>query len=406
MRKSISILLMGSVFLSLVSCQKTEKKRRTVGYKGDARGNAFLAAQRMLEKQGYDVMVQTRVGDLDYQISTLFLTPSSLNTVGRTKRVLRWIEGGGHLIVMLKSGEKRGNDFRMINYDSRHSSDDVSPGTKYLLDELDVELIDWAHQPATPSLSVMKRDDWEAMEEKDRAMLGAEKTTCQFAGQPMDIYQWADIGLAHDIRLSTEYGNAVSSGKGKHRYLSLIHGSGRVTLLADASPLRNRYIAYGDHARFVAELVGLSGDGKIVFTDGGGDNFFTMVWRYFWMAVIGLALVITFWLWKNLPRFGPPQSMPQSQVREFSAQVRGIGRFLWRQKRDDTMLVSLRRTVDRRLSLNAVGDHQGLFEQISERTGLPLESVIEAMTRQHVREPGVMVRVVKNLQLILKSINT
>ncbi|MCP5536577.1 MAG: DUF4350 domain-containing protein [Akkermansiaceae bacterium] len=398
-------LLIGLFLVSSVSCQKTVKKRRTIGYKGEARGNAFLAAQRMLQNLGKEVVSQRSIGDLNYGTSTLFLSPSSLNTEGRMKRILRWVDNGGHLVVMLASGEKRGNDFSRYHDVSSSSLEDGTPGLDYLLEELHVELVDWDHRPTAGSGAKLDRDDWEAMAEEDRALLGAEKVDYSLGGRKMTIHHWSDKGLEYDARFNSEYGTGSNMKTDKHRYLSMFYGRGRVSLLTDASPLRNRYIGYGDHARFVSELVNLSREGTIVFTDGGGDNFFTMVWRYFWMAVIGLAAVITFWLWKNLPRFGPPQDLPKSEVREFSGQVRGIGRFLWRHKRDDTMLASLRGTVSRRLSLGADGNHEGVFEQLAERTGLPVESIIEAMTRNQVREPGVMVRVVKNLQHILKTIN-
>ena len=106
MRQWALVLFCALLGLALSSCQKTEQKRRTVGYKGEARGNAFLAAQRLLERQGYSVSFKRNMGDLDADTATLFLTPSSLNTVGRSKRVLRWVGEGGHLVVMLKAGEK------------------------------------------------------------------------------------------------------------------------------------------------------------------------------------------------------------------------------------------------------------------------------------------------------------
>lgn len=413
--KTVPILyrLLGGLTLCLlfVSCDETEQKRRTVGYKGEARSNGFLATQRMLANQGRDVISQNSVGDLDYFTSTIFLSPSSLNTVGRTKRIIDWVDNGGHLIVMLSSGEKRGNDFRMEEEYSTYFLEGGTPGLEYLLEQLDVVPVDWNHESDVTAPTSLERDDWEAMKEDERVLLGSEKIEYSLGGKKMAIHHRADKGLKYDLQFGSgyqsgsDYGTAKAADKDKHRYLSLYYGNGRVSLLTDASPLRNRYIGYGDHARFVSELVDLSRDGKIIFTDGGGDNFFSMVWRFFWMAVLGLAITVIFWLWKNLPSFGPSQDLPDSQVREYSGQVRGIGRFLWRHKRDDTMLASLRRTVNRRLSLGEEGTHEGVFEQLAERTGLPVESVIEAMTRSQVREPGVMVRVVKNLQHILKKIH-
>lgn len=399
-----ALLLVFSV-LSLASCGETVDKRRTTGYKGEAKRNAFLAAQRLLEKQDETVDFRSGIGGLDTTTSTLFLPPSSLNTVGRSKYINSWVENGGHLIVMISGGRKRGNDFRPADVPGDADDQVVTPGLEYLLEKLKVELVDWHDKPDVSAVDKLDRDAWEAMEEADRVLLGSEKISFSLGSQKMEIHHWVGKALEYDVDHHDEYGMDTAQGMGKHVYLSLPYGGGRVSLLADARPLRNRYIAYGDHARFVIELVGLSRDGAVVFVDGGGDHFFAMVWRYFWMAVLGLAVLIVFWLWKNLPRFGPLQDMPESEIREVSGQVRGIGRFLWRHKRDDAMLASLRGAVNRKLSLDADGSHQAAFEQLAHSTGLPVASVIEAMTRTHVREPGAMVRVVRHLQQILQTIN-
>jgi len=397
----IRCLFVGLIVCVLfASCGETEKKRRTVGYKGEARTNAFLAVQRMFRKQGLDVITQQGIGRLDHEIATLFLPPSSLNTVGRAKRVIEWVDGGGHLVLMMEGGSTRGDDFRIRSKRSPNFDDDPA-GLGYLLEELDVEMVEWENEALDSTVYDMKRDDWEALDEKKRALLGSEETKLILDEQSLDVRHWSEIGLKYELEYEGEYG----SEEGNHRYLSLYHGDGRVTLLADASPLRNRYIGYADHARFAMEVAGMSRGGSLVFSSGEGDGFLGLVWRYFWMAVIGLLAVIVFWLWKNLPRFGPEQDLPESNMREFSDQVRGIGRFLWRHKCDDAMLAALRASVSRRLSLGAQGNHEGIFEQLATTTAIPVESIIEAMTREQIREPGVMVRVVKNLQRILKNIN-
>ena len=92
-------------------------------------------------------------------------------------------------------------------------------------------------------------------------------------------------------------------------------------------------------------------------------------------------------------------------MREYLGQVRGIGRFLWRHKRDDAMLGALRRSITRRLALTSGENHEGIFEQLAGITGLPVEQVIEAMSREYVHEPGAMVRITRNLQKIYQHIN-
>ena len=95
------ILLTLFVCFFCSSCQETELKRRTLGYKGKAKANPFLAAERLLNKEGFDAASAHGFGRLDEQTATLFIPTSSLNTVGRAKRVLEWVASGGHLILML-----------------------------------------------------------------------------------------------------------------------------------------------------------------------------------------------------------------------------------------------------------------------------------------------------------------
>ena len=395
-------ILLPLVFLA--GCGETERKRRTVGYKGEARSNSFLAAQRLLEQRGYDVEQRSGAGGLDYGTSTLFLAPSSLNTVGRAKRLMNWVDHGGHLVLMVSGGEKTGNDFRM---EQREWSmfDRESNGFDYLLKGLGVEIEQWSTEPENHLLDGMDRDDWEVMPEGDRVLLGSEISKLTLRERELTIHHWADRGLVFDAKYYSDVGSNDEPAENKHRFLSVSYGTGRVTVLSDARPLRNRYLGQADHAQLLVDLMDLSRGGQVVFTNGTGEGFFSLVWRNFWMAVVAAAVAVVFWLWKNMPRFGPVQDLPESTQREFSGQVRGIGRFLWKNKRDDALLGALRQNISRRIALTSGGQHEGLFEQLAASTNLPVEQVIEAMTRQDIREPGTMVRVTRNLQKIYQQFN-
>ncbi len=397
-----------------VSCGETEKKRRTVGYKGPARGNAFLAAQRLLKLRGYESEIKSGIAGLDEDTALLFLTPSALNTTSRAAAVLKWVKGGGHLALMISNGEKRSNDFRPNTTGWIWKSSEI-PGVSHVLDALSVKLVEWQHQTAEDYFSNLKeekesketssssltRDEWEALSEEERVLLGLKEVDFSFAGISHRIYLRSNQGLEYEELGVNEYG----TGKKKHRCLSLVYGAGRVTIFTDARPLRNRYIGYADHAELLLDLVELSPEGKIVFSDGSGEGLFDLIWRHFWMVVLGAVLTIIFWLWKNLPRFGPQQDIGEGEMREFSGQLRGVGRFLWRQNRDDVMLDALRARVSQKLSLVGNDVDDAAFEQLAQSLDLPVETIREAMKRSEIREPSVMVRVMRTLQLILKQIN-
>jgi hypothetical protein len=54
---------------------------------------------------------------------------------------------------------------------------------------------------------------------------------------------------------------------------------------------------------------------------------------------------------------------------------------------------------------NAAGQaEESMIETFAEKSGLDVEQVIEALTRDNVTEAGDMVRITRNLQTILKSL--
>ncbi|NWK53988.1 hypothetical protein HW115_00065 [Verrucomicrobiaceae bacterium N1E253] len=391
----------------LVGCGKTEKKRRTLGYKGEAGVNPFLAAQRFLRNDGWEVDSQHGVGYLTEEISTLFIPPSSIHTEGRAKRLMQWVSEGGHLVIMLDAGELSGDDF--VKNPSSWSWLDMEtshPGLDYLSSELEVELVEWEHQRTDASIDPesLDLDEWEVMEEKDRVLLGSEKSEIMLEGAPMAICHWSEQGVQYSELMEAEFGSGEESGDEKHRYLSETYLHGRVTWMTDARPIRNRYIAYADHAQFLHELCALSRPGMIVFASGGGDGLFDLIWRYYPLAVVTFLLAVVFWLWLHLPRFGPVQGLPEGGMREYLSLMRGMGRFFWKYKRDDVMLSAMRSAVSRNLSMQPGASQEGIFEQLAEKSGISEEEVIEAMTRENVHEPGVMVRITRNLQKMMQHL--
>lgn len=401
------VLLMIFALLMVSSCSEKESKRRTLGYRGEAKSNPFLAAQRFLESQGKQVVLEHGLSHFDESTAVIFLPPSSMNTVGRSKRLLEWVADGGHLVVMLDGGEMGGGDFtKNPGKQSIFNLKEDRPGVNYLLDELDITLDDREHVSTDTEVDVddLETDAWEDMAESDRVLLDSEEAEMMFESEPIKVHHWSDQVLIYPEMYEEEYGSGEVNESEKHRFLSVTYAEGRVTWLTDARPFRNRYIAYADHALFLKELTRLSGPGKIVFSSGAGEGLFTLLWRHFSLFLLASLVAVTLWLWRHLPRFGPEQDIGEGQMREHTSQVRGIGRFLWRNKRDDVMLDAMRASVNRRLSLAPGPASEAAFEQIAKQSNLPVVDVTEAMIRKQIHEPGAMVRVIKNLQQILNTL--
>ena len=306
--------------------------------------------------------------------------------------------------MMMKNSEKRGNDFTQNDQVTLHFGEEdgdlaeESPGVEYLLKEAYLDTV----YDENEEREELDLDEWEALAESDRVLVNSEVCGFLVGENNLTVHQWSDKGI---VNLQDN-----EDDRAEYRYYSVDYGDGRLTFLTDASPIRNRYIAYADHAQLLMGLLGMSkAEGAVAFSNGAGDTLFSLIWKYFKIAIFSFLLLIILWLWKSLPRFGPVQDIPDIQMREFSSQVRGVGRFLWRNKRNEAMLTSLRNTITKNQTLHQGQgglDQASLFDQLVQHSELSLEAVTEAMTRINISEPNVMVRVVKNLQLILKTSNT
>ncbi len=110
---------------------------------------------------------------------------------------------------------------------------------------------------------------------------------------------WDDVGSTTSILRSDGASLAVVANA----------GSGRVVLLASASPLRNGFLGEADNAAFALDLAG--GPGRAVAFDEyvhgfgqGGLGALPSHWKWA-LSVAGLAVAV--WMWSAARRFGPPE---------------------------------------------------------------------------------------------------
>ena len=124
-------------------------------------------------------------------------------------------------------------------------------------------------------------------------------------------------------------------------------GDGRVTLLADSSPLQNANLAENDNAVFGAALAGEPGRPvrflETVHGYGSGTGFGALPSGTRW-AIAGMGLAVLLWLWARGRRFGPPEAA----AREFAPPRRAYA---------DGIAATLARTGQRSASLRPVTEH-------------------------------------------------
>jgi len=283
-----------------------------VGLSGEARSDPHLAFKRLLAARGLRFEDTARNTAPDAAIAalppagTLVLLPRRdvLMTPRRVEALLAWVSAGGHLIV---------------------ASEPVSRPDP-LLTQLDIgrELM---RGPTTKGVKPGPLS---------RRMLLPLPGTAQ----PLGIEMSAPI-ILKDTRGMAEWHADDAFGT---RLLSLRRQAGRITVAADlgwiayrgtagvADPaLQPVHIGKLDHAEAIVALARLDGraPGAGVRMLGGGSALSLWVWltENAWAALASLGLLLAFWLWRVVPRFGPLAPPEAGAELRLSSHLEASGRF-------------------------------------------------------------------------------
>lgn len=399
----IVVLLSGCGERTKVTVDKTD------GYKGVAHLNPYLAAQTFL-REIHDGEVKTKSGFLKYNHDTgMVIAPAS--AVGSevvVDKMLRWVRNGGVYVCLLERGEKHWDDVgescdhNTVDWSMRGYSDSEGDADSldYLLSRLSVSLETEPTGKTTGGKSYSGKP-------KDPVVLGDELPLVETVSvrDGDDKYE-LQIGGTKVLKYdASSFYDSISDGGDYHRFLGIRHGEGRVYFVTDGRLFRNPYLGMSDHAAMLERMT-YDVYGDIVFSYGSRRGFWALMIHNAGPALLGVFVLLVFWLWKNVPRFGPLLEIPESHARDYSQSLGNTGRFLWKYKSSGVLLRSIRENLLRRSGMfDADGQVEGaMIETFSEKSGLDVEEVIEALSRDHVNEAGDMVRVTKNLQTILKSL--
>lgn len=359
--------------LFLASCSYEETTKET-GYKGKARINPYLAAERFLEEFDYGVVNKPGWPDLEGEISTVFIPVSALSARGYIDELDEWSSNGGHVVVLLSNGETYLNDWRTTLVGSFDREEDLAEPFVDWLDELGVVL---DYSPGD-----------------DGKPLSADKV--RFLGENFEVFMEANI--------------CPENQKGRATMIrSIEHQEGRITFVADARPFRNRWIGDYDHAELFLALHDASPyHGPTAFVRNVSLSFFGLLWSRAWPAVTALIVLIVFWLWKNLPRVGPLDSVEStSEVRAYEHHLEALGDFHWRLDRAEGLLRPLREALierAQRLALTTGNREADVFQLIAERAGISRERTERAMTFERSKDGSTFTQLVADLQTIHLSI--
>jgi hypothetical protein len=111
-------------------------------------------------------------------------------------------------------------------------------------------------------------------------------------------------------------------------------------------------LATDDHAEILLALVAThqrEGDVRIM-ARLEAPSIFGWLWDNALAALATALVLLVFWLWRIVPRFGVVRPEPVRSRRSLVQHLRAIGRFLWRHRAAMVLLEAARGNVRRRLA--------------------------------------------------------
>ncbi|MEM8955523.1 MAG: DUF4350 domain-containing protein [Verrucomicrobiota bacterium] len=425
MKRLSTVILGGLLACTLSSCGKFEEREREVGYKGPARWNPFLAAERLLTEMGLPAENRFGLGELPPHSDTLIVPSNAIPEYGFTSQIQDWVSQGGHLVYFTEGGDRFLFEFGDLiprNEDSIDSND--TPPADEEEDQAEDQLGDDNDRSDRQSETAPAGDGENEEEQKNTGPSRKEdpilkrfnirerrarKIPTEVLFQN-EIFQVDLPSQRVFIDPSIQRNQKNQSNSRRTPIFTTTFGKGRVTVISHAHPFRNPNIGDDDNALLFWKIIQLQPGNGARFIIAGRTSLWSMIWQYGWTVVIGLALVIALWLWKSLTRFGPLQSPENNGARDFFEHIDMTGKFLWRRGNTESLLEPLRQntmlSLHKKWHLNRTPGallQQPDLERIADHTGLPIEVIRNALLKTKITDSAELTRTVRELQLIQSS---
>jgi hypothetical protein len=354
--------------ICLTACNYTEVKRE-IGYKGKARINPWLAAERFAERSDQKVRSLASWVAPSNEDTVWFVPASVLSNLSFIRRIEDWVEDGGHLVLLVEHAESETNDW------SKNSTE----------------------PPLEPVLLEML------------ARAGIELKPGEEFGSPIKASSIEFEETTYEVDAKSSCSVALE-GEEPGVFASVENLDGRITVLTDARIFRNRWIADKQHAELLGALIqSTEYDGSIAFLRGSGMSLWGLLGRYLWPVLVALGCLIGFWLWKNLTRFGPVEAAEgASTLRGYEHHLEALGDFQWRLDRARGLLAPLRSQIlerGQRISARAGKRDDDFFQFLADRAELPRERVFRALAEAAPADTFTLTRTAADLQKLLQVLH-
>ena len=353
------LLLAFSIFPT--ACDYTEVERET-GYKGKARTNPWLAAERFAESYSENVNSLGSWKAPESGDSTWFVPVSILSNTSFTRRIETWVNEGGHLVLLVEHANAETNDWA-----GESPQEKLEPALIQMLERVGITL-DNENLSGEPTIA----------------------TEIEFEGNSYLVN-------------ATSASSVVAYGGEPGVFASVESGEGRISVLTDARLFRNRWIAENEHADLFDALIQSSDrEGNIGFIRSSGLSLWRLLKKYVWPVLVALSVLIVLWLWKNFSRFGPLEAeTSSSNLRGYDHHLEALGNFQWRLDRAAGLLIPLRSKIieyGQRVSTRAGCRDDDFLQFLADRTDIPRERVARALTEVSPADSTILTRTTADLQ--------
>lgn len=324
---------------------------------GEASYNPLYALKKALQADGVQVESRQRINlaaqRLGANDTLLILNDPRSMTPVEARRVLEWVDAGGHLIV------------RTPPLGSWNQETSVP-----MLEAVDVLLTD--DPPDCMPLQVEGQDSHVEFCRGRRF----------FFKDVVPEHAWGDLQAAYV-------------------YARLVHGKGRVDVLADFDFLTNSgntegggFLAGLDRTGGLRDVPHRALTRQVLAPNYGKGtvhlvyaaqmpSLLRLVLTKGWPVWLPLALALLAWLWLRMQRFGPLQPSPPSGRRSLLEHVRASGDHLFRYQKRALLYAAVRNAflarLRRRNPVAAALSGDAQAAAIAERLGLPIEHVRTAL---------------------------
>ena len=348
------------MLLTLVGCDHREVERE-IGYKGKARVNPWLAAERFVEKRGNEVLSVVSWTEPDGNDATWLMPATVLGNRSFVRRMERWVHDGGHLILLVEYADAASHDWS------------------------------WGH--ADPVIEPVLTDLLQSAGLRLEEHAGVKAERVRFMGEDYLVSANSDFGVAA--------GNETTGV-----FASVDSGAGKISVITDARIFRSRWIDAHDHAALLAALIDASPNhGRIGLLRGTALSFWSLLGEHLAPVLITLTACLAIWLWKHLVRFGPVEAAENpAESRSYVHHLEALGHFHWKLDRAASLFGTLRsRVLDAaQRAAHRAGRGADIAAFLSERSGLPHERVNAILAATLPKDAIALARGTADLQKLLE----